>query len=140
MFDLFRLYRERGWTPIDARAYQQAWMRWGGSVATHPEIVAGLSALAGIEVHYLGWFGEGELQAAMPVWGKHLALAKAVLKRQKKRGVFDLGNAEIILPQAPGSLISVRHASGYISELHVDRVSTLRQQTEELALAREPEQ
>ncbi|MEZ2745199.1 GNAT family N-acetyltransferase [Halopseudomonas bauzanensis] len=139
MFDLFRLYRERGWTPIDARAYQQAWMRWGGSVATHPEIVAGLSALAGIEVRYLGWFGDGELQAAIPVWGKHLALAKAVLKRQKKRGVFDLGNAEIILPQAPASCISLRHAGSYISALHANRVRTLRQQKEELALAREPE-
>lgn len=140
MLDLFRLYRERGWTPISAQDYQQAWARWGGSVATHPEIVAGLSALAGIEVRYLGWFGDGELQAALPVWGKHLALAKAVLKRQKKRGVFDLGNAEIILPQAPVSCISLRHVGSYISELHANRVTTLCQQKEELALAREPEQ
>ena len=140
MFGLFRPLRERGWTPIDAEGYRQAWARWGGSVATHPQIVAGLSALAGIEVRYLGWFDDGELQAAIPVWGKHLALSRVVLKRRKKRGVFDLGNAEIILSQAANSLISVRHAGSYVSGLHTSRVTTLRPQKQQLALAREPEQ
>lgn len=140
MLRFFRGYRERGWTPISAFDYQQAWSRWGGSVITHPEIVASLSELAGIEVKYLGWIVDGDLQAAMPVWGRHLALAKEVLKRHKKRGVFDLGNAETILPQASASTIAVRHTGQYISELHAERITTLRPQKEGLALAREPEQ
>ncbi len=140
MFGFFRGFRERGWTPISALDYQQAWLRWGGSVMTHPDIVAGLSGLAGIETRYLGWLADGELQAAMPVWGKHLALSKKVLKRHNQRGVFDLGNAEIILPQAAESKIAVRHTGQYISELHAERISTLKPQKEGLALAREPEQ
>lgn len=140
MLGFFRSYREQGWSPISADEYQNAWLQWGGSVITHPEIVASLSELSDIEVKYLGWIHNGDLQAAIPVWGRHLALAKAVLKRQKKRDVFDLGNAEIILPQARGSEISLRHSGDYISDLHAGRITTLKPQKEGLALAREPEQ
>lgn len=141
MLSYFRLYRERGWHPISAEEYRAAWLRWGGSVATHPDVVERLSDLAGIAVRYLGWADvNGQLQAALPAWGRHIALSKAVLKRQKKRDVFDLGNAEIILPQAPNSTISLRHKGRYISEIHVERILTLKEQKEGLALAREPEQ
>ena len=140
MLSYFRLYRERGWHPISAADYRAAWLRWGGSVATHPDVVERLSALAGIEVRYLGCSEQGELQAAIPTWGRHLALAKDVLKQQRKRGVFDLGNAEIIIPQAANAVIAVRHKARYVSELHAQRISTLKEQKEGLALAREPEQ
>ena len=140
MLSCFRLYRERGWHPISAEDYRAAWVRWGGSVATHPDVVERLAHLAGIAVRYLGCSVNGELQAAIPTWGRHIALAKEVLKQQKKRGVFDLGNAEIILPQAPDSVIAVRHKAQYVSELHAQRISTLKEQKEGLALAREPEQ
>jgi hypothetical protein len=43
----------------------------------------------------------GELKAAIPTWGRHLALSKDVLKRAGKKALFDLGNAEIILPAPP---------------------------------------
>ena len=52
----WRGWRENGWTPIDASAYAQAWQAFGGSVATHPQVVERLSGLAGIAVRYLGWF------------------------------------------------------------------------------------
>ncbi|NLY14551.1 MAG: GNAT family N-acetyltransferase, partial [Gammaproteobacteria bacterium] len=90
MLSCFRLYRERGWHPISAEDYRAAWLRWGGSVATHPDVVERLAHLAGIAVRYLGCSVNGELQAAIPTWGRHIALAKEVLKQQKKRGVFDL--------------------------------------------------
>ncbi len=140
MLSYFRLYRERGWHPISADEYRAAWLRWGGSVATHPDVVERLSHLAGISLDYLGCSKEGELQAAIPTWGRHIALAKDVLKQQKKRGVFDLGNAEIILPQAPETVIALRHKAQYVSELHAQRISTLKEQKQGLALAREPEQ
>ena len=140
MLSYFRLYRARGWHPISAAQYRAAWLRWGGSVATHPDVVERLSDLAGIAVRYLGCSVNDELQAAVPTWGRHIALAKDVLKRQKKRGVFDLGNAEIILPQAPNSNIALQHQARYVSELHAQRISTLTEQKEGLALAREPEQ
>ncbi len=135
----WRVWRENGWTPIDADAYAQAWHRFGGSVATHPEVVARLSALAGIAVRYLGWFADGELQAAIPTWGRHLALSKDVLKRERKRGMFDMGNAEIILPVAEQAQIRLRHRARYVSELNAGRISSLIEQPEGLALARLPE-
>lgn len=140
MLSVFRGWRERGWTTITAEAYANAWQQWGGSVATHPDVVQKLSVLAAINVDYLGWFADGELQAAIPVWGRYLALSKAVLKQQKKRRYFDLGNAEIILPQAPASEFQLRHKARYLSMLHAQHCPTLRPQPEGLALARQPEE
>jgi CelD/BcsL family acetyltransferase involved in cellulose biosynthesis len=136
----FGAWRERGWTPIDARAYADAWQRFGGSVATHPLVVERLAGLAGIPVRYLGWLEQGELQAALPTWGRHLALSKDVLKRHGRRGLFDLGNAEIILPAAPFARAPLRHQARYVSVLNAAQFSTLREQPEGLALAREPEE
>ena len=140
MLSHLRAWRERGWTPIDATAYAAAWQRFGGSVATHPQVVERLAELAGIPVRYLGWLVDGELQAAIATWGRHLALAKDVLKQQGKRGLFDLGNAELIVPIAAGVQVPLRHRARYVSSLHVDQASTLREQPEGLALAREPEE
>lgn len=140
MLSHLRAWRERGWTPIDATAYAAAWQRFGGSVATHPQVVERLAELADIPVRYLGWLVDGELQAAIATWGRHLALAKDVLKQQGKRGLFDLGNAELIVPVAAGVQVPLRHRARYVSSLHVDQISTLREQPEGLALAREPEQ
>ncbi len=139
MLNRLRSYREQGWQPIDAAAYADAWQRFGGSVATHPQVVERLAGLAGIPVRYLGWLENGELQAAMPTWGRYLALSKDVLKQQDKRGLFDLGNAEIILPQQAQSQIRLRHHVRYLSPLHAERINGLREQPEGLALAREPE-
>lgn len=140
MLNRLRVCRERGWTPISAVDYAAAWQRFGGSVATHPQVIERLAGLACIPVRYLGWLENGELQAALPTWGRHLALSKDVLKQQGKRGLFDLGNAEIILPIAPGASVPLRHRARYVSPLHAEQVNTLREQPEGLALAREPEQ
>jgi len=139
MLGYLRFWREHGWTPIDASTYAAAWQRFGGSVATHPAVVERLAALAGIPVRYLAWLEGGELKAALPSWGRHLALAKEVLKQQGKRGLFDLGNAEIILPLAADACVPLRHRARYVSELNAGRISTLREQPEGLALARAPE-
>ena len=135
----WRAWRESGWAPVDATAYSQAWQQFGGSVATHPEVVERLAALVGIPVRYLGWFVDGELCAAMPTWGRHVALSKEVLKREGKRGLLDLGNAEIILPVSEDVQVRVRHRARYVSELNSPNITGLAEQPEGLALAREPE-
>ncbi len=140
MLSRLQFWRERGWTPINAADYAEAWARFGGSVATHPEVVARLADLAGIPVRYLGWQSGGELKAAIPTWGRHLALSKDVLKQQGKRGLFDLGNAEIILPLAADAHVPLRHRVRYLSELNVAQLTGISEQPEGLALAREPEQ
>ncbi|NBB10910.1 antimicrobial resistance protein Mig-14 [Pseudomonas sp. SLFW] len=139
MLNRFQAWRERGWTPIDAAAYQGAWDRFGGSVATHPLVVERLAGLADIPVRYLGWSQGGELKAAIPTWGRSLALSKDVLKSRGKKGLFDLGNAELILPAAADTQAPLRHRGRYLSELNQGRFAELLPQTESLAMARAPE-
>ncbi|MBD9398830.1 GNAT family N-acetyltransferase [Pseudomonas sp. PDM11] len=140
MLSCLVFWRERGWTAISASEYAEAWASFGGSVATHPEVIARLADLAGIPVRYLGWWVDGTLQAVIPTWGRHLALSKDVLKQQGKRGLFDLGSAEIILPVAAGARVSLRHRARYLSELNTAGFVGLSEQPEGLAMAREPEQ
>lgn len=139
MLNRLRSWRERGWTVVDAQTYAQAWQRFGGSVATHPLVIEELAALAEIPVRYLGWFQNGELKAAIPTWGRHLALSKDVLKRHGKKGLFDLGNAELILPAADDAQAPLRHSARYLSALNQGRFTGLKPQADELALARQPE-
>ncbi len=54
MLNRIQAFRERGWQVIDAKAYAEAWARFGGSVATHPLVVEQLADLAQIPVRYLG--------------------------------------------------------------------------------------
>lgn len=136
MFNRIQAFRERGWKVVDAATYADAWQRFGGSVATHPLVVEQLADLAQIPVRYLGWEQGGELQAAVPTWGRYLALSKNVLKQQGKKALFDLGNAEIILPAAAQAGAPLRHAGRYLSDLNQGRFQGLKPQSEQLAMAR----
>lgn len=140
MLNRFQGWRERGWSVIDAPAYAAAWQRFGGSVATHPLVVERLADLAKIPVRYLAWEQDGELTAAIPTWGRDLALSKDVLKRAGKKGLFDLGNAELILPAAPEAGAVLRHRGRYLSALNEGRFTALKPQAEQLAMARTPEE
>lgn len=140
MLGYLRFWRERGWDVIEAADYALAWARFGGSVITHPLVVERLSGLAGIPVRYLGYFVGGEIQAAIPTWGRYLALSRKVLKSKGQRELFDLGNAEIILPAAVDARAPLRHEVSYISELNRVAFPGLRLQKEQLAMARAPEE
>jgi len=140
MLNYVQGWRERGWRVIDAPAYADAWQRFGGSVATHPLVLAQLAEMADIPVRYLGWYQGDELKAAIPTWDRYLALSKDVLKRRGKNGMFDLGNAELILPAAADAQAPLRHAGRYLSELNQGRFSGLKAQPEALAMARQPEE
>ena len=139
LLNRLRPWRERGWREVDAAAYAAAWQRFGGSVFTHPQVVERLSALARIPLRYLGYPAGDELLAAIPCWGRYLALSKEVLKKRGQRGLFDLGNAEVILPIAAQTCVPVRQHMRYVSELNAERISELKAQPEGLALARPPE-
>lgn len=135
----FQTWRERGWQPIESGEYAATWFRHGGSVATHPDIVEGLSHLAGLPIRYLGHRQDGEIVGAIATWDRHLALSRQALKRFRKRDCFDLGNAEIILPVSPKIAIPVNFEMRYVSALHQRHISNLKQQKDSLALARAPE-
>lgn len=140
MLNRFQGWRERGWSPVDASTYATAWQRYGGSVATHPLVIERLADLAGIPVRYLAWQPQGEVEAAIATWGRDLALSKDVLKRNGKKGLFDLGNAELILPAAVDAQAPLRHRARYLSALNESRFSGLKLQAEQLAMARTPEE
>ncbi|QBF24859.1 GNAT family N-acetyltransferase [Pseudomonas tructae] len=139
MLSALRWWRERGWNEIDQQRYAEVWQQFGGSVATHPQVVERLSEFVQVPVRYLGWHVDGRLVAAMPCWGRHVALAKEVLKREGKRSLLDMGNAEIILPVSPGVQVPVRQRMRYVSDLNAGTITTLRTQPEGLAMARAPE-
>lgn len=140
MLNRFQGWRERGWASVAASTYADAWQRFGGSVATHPLVVERLAQLAGIPVRYLAWEQDGEVKAAIPTWGRDLALSKDVLKRSGKKGLFDLGNAELILPAAADAQAPLRHRGRYLSALNEGRFTGIKLQTEQLAMARTPEE
>ena len=140
MLNRFQGWRERGWCVVDAPAYREAWQRFGGSVATHPDIIERLAGLAQIPVRYLAWEQTGELKACIATWGRDLALSKDVLKRSGKKGLFDLGNAELILPAAADAQAPLRQRARYLSTLNEGRFSGLKPQAEQLAMARTPEE
>lgn len=139
MLNFFRFWREQGWISISEDEYRKAWLQFGGSVITHPDFVEQLSDLAGIQPRYLGRVDGAGVQAAIAVWGHDLALSKDGLKRHGKRRLFDLGNAEVIFPQASDVTVMLRHRMQFVSELHENRAKGLKKQPQELALLREPE-
>ncbi|MGY2270004.1 MULTISPECIES: antimicrobial resistance protein Mig-14 [Pseudomonas] len=140
MLNRFQGWRERGWSVVDAPTYNEAWQRFGGSVATHPQVIERLAGLAQIPVRYLAWEQAGELKACIATWGRDLALSKDVLKRSGKKGLFDLGNAEVILPAAADAQAPLRQRARYLSTLNEGRFSGLKPQAEQLAMARTPEE
>lgn len=139
MLNRFRCYRERGWQEIDAATYAATWSVRGGSVITHPDVVARLSELAGLPVRYLGWVREGRVDAAIATWDRYLALSRDALKHYGCKRLFDLGNAECILPAAPDVHAPLRHHVRYLSEMHVRQFTGISKQRETLMMARAPE-
>lgn len=129
-------FRERGWQEIEASDYEKTWHTYGGSVATHPTIIKKLSTFANMPVRYLGWQQEGDWVGAIACWDDALALSRDQLKKKGKRGLFDLGNAEIILPLADNAKITLRHKARYISVLNQPQIDNWQPQNDQLAIAR----
>ena len=140
MLNRFRAWREQGWQPVDAQCYAFAWRQWGGSVITHPDIVTGLSALAGLEPRYLARRHGNETIGAIATWGRFLALSRLALRHYRKKEAFDLGNAEVILPFSSAAKIPLRFSMQYVSQRHEAGIPTLRRQRESIALLRAPEE
>lgn len=139
MLNRFQCFRERGWQEIDAATYAETWAKRGGSVITHPDVIARLSGLAGLSVRYLGWVREGEVAAALAAWGHHLALSGDALKHFGRKRLFDLGNAEFILPAAADVSAPLRHKVRYLSERHAGQFTGVSKQRETLMMVRPPE-
>ena len=137
MLNWFRPYRERGWHSIDEKTYAAAWHKFGGSVITHPDFVGHLSHLVDRPPRYLGYSSGNDLVGAIATWGRFLALSRKALKQMGKRHLFDLGNAEVILPLQKDAQIPLRFEATYLSEQNRRTLPALRLQKESIALLRE---
>lgn len=84
MLNRFQAWRERGWAPVEAEVYAQAWQRFGGSVATHPQVVERLANLAQIPVRYLGWEQDGELKGGNCHLGTRLGPVQGRAQAQRQ--------------------------------------------------------
>ena len=138
MLNWLQSFRERGWHPIEEQTYAAAWHKFGGSVITHPEFVGRLSELVARPPRYLGCSLGNELVGAVATWGRFLSLSRKALKQMGKRHLFDLGNAEVILPLRRDIQIPFRFEATYLSEQNLSALPTLRRQKESIALLRSP--
>ncbi len=126
------------WATITHTQYAIAWNKWGGSVATHPDIVRRLSNLCGIETKYLAHYQQGQISAVLATWGRYTALSQEALEAYNKEDVVDLGKAEVIIPQAPNTKIKLKHKTYQISELHLGRITNMKSQRRGLSFTKAP--
>lgn len=126
MLNYLQAWRERGWHPITADDYSKAWHRWGGSVATHPEIIQKISDVVKVDTRYLGIYKNLRLEAAVPAWGNYIALSKDALIPLGKASYYDLGKSEVIIPKAPDLKIRLPKKTKYISNIHQGHIKGLK--------------
>lgn len=136
MLNFIHNRRMRKWQQVDAATYADLYKKLGGSVLTHPTTINAMSMVADIDVQYYLLEQEGEPVAAIPVWQKWLAGHKVALKKSGKKGVVDMGNAEVILPISTNTTIALPVKAEQIADIHKDNISNLKLSKTELSLAR----
>ncbi|MBW1646150.1 MAG: GNAT family N-acetyltransferase [Deltaproteobacteria bacterium] len=125
------------WQEVDEAVYREAYGLYGGSVITHPRVVATISAMVAMAPRYLALYRDGRLLGALALWGDYLAGDKRCLKKIGRRRVYDLGNAEVVLPLSRAERFSLRGFRGqFLSGLHRENIDGLVPQGETLSLAR----
>ena len=144
MFNYIPSFRNYGLTEINFNEYKIAWDKFGGSLATHPEFIHTLSNLVDIETRYFAKLVDSKIILAIPTWGRHIALSKEVLRKKNRLGLFDLGSAEVILPQDRQSTslkhltMPMRFKSSNLSSLNLPTLTRIRRQKNKIALAKPP--
>ena len=111
MLGWLRSWREQGWTQIDAATYADAWQRFGGSVATHPQVIERLAALANIPVRYLGWIEQGSSFLVLCLWACLGRFGLGLLLPALSTGSMDVLSPEE-LSQGAGAITFVRQLGG----------------------------
>lgn len=125
------------WQEIDAQLYEEIYAASGGSVITHPHTIKVLENITGLKVRYLGYQVSEKWIGALPLWGNYLVGDKRKLKKEKKNKLFDMGNAEVILPLVPGHIFPFEGIKGQlISELNLGNIEKPKQDSQSLSLAR----
>lgn len=113
------------WRTISAEDYEAAFLRFGGSFAVHPRVVALVSSLAQRPVRYAGLMRRGELLGALPLWGEHIAATKLALEFYGVADLIDVGDAEVVLPIADDVRINLPFKANMISGLHARNIGNV---------------
>lgn len=130
------IVHNKNWYEVDASVYAEAYQTFGGSFLMNPLVVESMSSLASIPVTYFACYQNDSLSGAIPVWRNYLAGDKRYLKKINKRRIFDVGNAEVILPVSHDAQLSLNVKGQFISEINKKTITNLKEQTETLSLAR----
>ncbi len=123
--NILKHWRDHNWELADAETYRQAYEDFGGSVITHPGIISRVSELAGMDLTYWVVRESDRVVAAAPLWGKYVAGSKKALKKAGRKGILDMGNAEVILPIAPDAEVQIRYKAEFVSALHERQIVNL---------------
>jgi hypothetical protein len=136
MLEFIKNWRMKAWREIDAGMYAEAYVQFGGSVLSSPLTVEVISKLAQLPIHYYGYYQNDQLLAAIPVWGRWVAGSKEAFKKMGRKGIIDMGNAELILPISSAAKISIPVKANNISPIHADNITNLKQMDVDLCLAK----
>jgi CelD/BcsL family acetyltransferase involved in cellulose biosynthesis len=126
LFWLTSMFARSSWKTISADDYCMAFERFGGSFAVHPRVVALVASLAKRPVRYVGFIRKGELVAAVPLWGAHIAATSLALSAHRQSHLIDVGNQELVVPVADDACINIPFIADTISVLHAENISNLK--------------
>ena len=113
------------WRSITEKQYRTTFKRFGGSFAVHPDVISLVATLAQRPPCYVGLMREGVLVAAVPLWGNHVVATRAALEKYGAIGLVDVGDAEVVLPIAPGAWVNLPFQASMLSSLHADNITNL---------------
>ncbi|TDR80773.1 GNAT family N-acetyltransferase [Paludibacterium purpuratum] len=118
--------RSLGWQPISPDTYAVAWHRFGGSVITHPKVLAFIQEHCDCKPQYLGRHDRaGNLLAAVATWGNYLAGDKTALEHFGVDRQYDFGSPEVILPLGPAYKGMLCFRGKYVSSEHAGQLINL---------------
>jgi hypothetical protein len=136
MLSFFRNRQLKKWQEISADEYAEVYAELGGSVLSNPLVVDALSLTTGLPINYYALFDGGQIVAAIPVWKKWVAGSKKALKKSNKKGMVDMGNAELILPIRQQARIILPVEADGLSALQAENITNLKPTASDICLAK----
>jgi hypothetical protein len=133
------LRRLANWKEITATEYAEAYTRFGGSVATNPQVLALIAEHVNAAATFYGKHGrDGKRVAAVAAWDSMIAGDKEALVALGVETRFDLGTPEIIVPVAASFRGILPFHSKHLADLHASSFTNLstRNRNRSLCLAK----
>lgn len=127
---------QNNWHPIDVEQYSRAYQQFGGSISTHPDVIATMSFMIDTEVSYKASYRHGKIVAAIPTWKNFIAGDRRYLREINRQKEFDFSNTEVALPIAPHTKIHLNIPCNNLSELNLSSVENAVSGSSELCFAK----